>query len=91
MEKKIKKFRELIKEKKLIDSTLGILQWDLETTTPKKGRELLSEMVGYLSMKSYNIVTSEEFLNLVNFLKENEKKLDDIQRKEVDNMTIYKF
>ena len=40
MEKKIKKFRELIKEKKLIDSTLGILQWDLETTTPKKGREL---------------------------------------------------
>ena len=87
MEKKIKKFRELIKEKKLIDSTLGILQWDLETTTPKKGRELLSEMVGYLSMKSYNIVTSEEFLNLVNFLKENEKKLDDIQRKEVDNMS----
>ena len=86
MEKKIKKFRELIKEKKLIDSTLGILQWDLETTTPKKGRELLSEMVGYLSMKSYNIVTSEEFLNLVNFLKENEKKLDDIQRKEVDNI-----
>ena len=32
-------------------------------------------------------MTSEEFLNLVNFLKENEKKLDDIQRKEVDNMS----
>lgn len=86
MKKEIKRFRELIKEKKLIDSSLGILQWDLETTTPRKGKELLSEMVGYLSMKSYDIVTSEEFLNLVNFLKENEKDLDDIQKKEIDNM-----
>ncbi|MDU1909687.1 carboxypeptidase M32 [Fusobacterium sp.] len=86
MKKEIKRFRELIKEKKLIDSSLGILQWDLETTTPRKGKELLSEMVGYLSMKGYNIVTSEEFLSLVNFLKENEKDLDDIQRKEIDNM-----
>lgn len=86
MKKEIKRFRELIREKKLIDSSLGILQWDLETTTPRRGKELLSEMVGYLSMKGYNIVTSEEFLNLVNFLKENEKKLDDIQRKEIYNM-----
>ena len=40
MEKKIKKFRELIKEKKLIDSTLGILQWDLETTTPQSVKRI---------------------------------------------------
>ena len=86
MKKEVKRFRELIKEKKLIDSSLGILQWDLETTTPRKGKELLSEMVGYLSMKSYDIVTSEEFLNLVKFLKANEKELDDIQRKEIDDM-----
>lgn len=43
-------------------------------------------MVGYLSMKSYDIVTSEEFLNLVKFLKANEKELDDIQSKEIDDM-----
>lgn len=43
MKKEVKRFRELIKEKKLIDSSLGILQWDLETTTPRKGKELLSE------------------------------------------------
>ena len=86
MKKEVKRFRELIKEKKLIDSSLGILQWDLETTTPRKGKELLSEMVGYLSMKSYDIVTSEEFLNLVKFLKANEKELDDIQSKEIDDM-----
>lgn len=80
------RFRELIKEKKLIDSTLEILQWDMETTAPKKGKELLSEMIGYLSMKEYNIVTSEEFVELVEKLKENEDLLNDIERKEIDDM-----
>ena len=31
MEEKINKFREMIKEKKIIDSMLALLQWDLET------------------------------------------------------------
>ena len=82
----IEKFREMIKEKKLIDSSLEILQWDMETTAPKKGRELLSEMIGYLSMKGYNIVTSEEFVKLIQTLKENEAFLDDIQKKEIEDM-----
>ena len=80
----ILKFREKIKEKKLIDSMLALLQWDLETQTPKGGYKLLSEMIGELSLKSYNLTTSEEFISLVNELKINESKLDEITKKEVE-------
>lgn len=38
MEKKLQEFREKIKEKKMIEGALEVLQWDLETTTPKKER-----------------------------------------------------
>ena len=70
MKKKLKKFEEIIKEKKLIDASLEILQWDLETTAPKKGKELIADVFGYLSMKSYNLMTSEEFIKLVEKFKE---------------------
>ncbi|MEG0070060.1 carboxypeptidase M32 [Cetobacterium sp.] len=80
----ILKFREKIKEKKLIDSMLALLQWDLETQTPKGGYKLLSEMIGELSLKSYNLTTSEEFVSLVNELKVNENELDEITKKEVE-------
>lgn len=84
MDEMILKFREKIKEKKLIDSMLALLQWDLETQTPKGGYKLLSEMIGELSLKSYNLTTSEEFISLVNELKVNENELDEITKKEVE-------
>ena len=68
MKENLKKFEEIIKEKKLIDSSLELLQWDLETTAPKKGKELIADIFGYLSMKSYNLVTSNEFVKLVEAL-----------------------
>lgn len=52
MEGKIKRFREMIKEKKTIDSMLALLQWDLETQAPKGGYKLLSEMIGELSQEA---------------------------------------
>lgn len=36
MEEILKKFREKIKEKKMIEGALAVLQWDLETTAPKR-------------------------------------------------------
>ncbi|MGL4645496.1 MAG: carboxypeptidase M32, partial [Cetobacterium sp.] len=76
MEEKINKFREMIKEKKIIDSMLALLQWDLETQAPKGGYKLISEMIGELSLKSYNLTTSKEFLEMLKELKKNEEKLD---------------
>lgn len=84
MEGKIKKFREMIKEKKIIDSMLALLQWDLETQAPKGGYKLISEMIGELSLKSYNLTTSIEFLEILKELKKNSEKLDDIVKREIE-------
>ncbi len=84
MEEKINKFREMIKEKKIIDSMLALLQWDLETQAPKGGYKLISEMIGELSLKSYNLTTSKEFVDILEELKENEEKLDNITKREIE-------
>lgn len=86
MKENLKKFEEIIKEKKLIDSSLELLQWDLETTAPKKGKELIADIFGYLSMKSYNLVTSEEFVKLVETLNQEKSQFNDIQKKEIENI-----
>lgn len=86
MEKNIISFREMIKEKKMIDSMLALLQWDLETQTPKGGYKLLSEMIGELSLRSYNLTTSEKFLKMIEVLKEKENELDEITKKEIEQL-----
>ena len=83
MEGKIKRFREMIKEKKTIDSMLALLQWDLETQAPKGGYKLLSEMIGELSLRSYNLTTSEEFLEILTELKK-QKNIDEITKREIE-------
>lgn len=83
MEGKIKRFREVIKEKKTIDSMLALLQWDLETQAPKGGYKLLSEMIGELSLRSYNLTTSEEFLEILTELKK-QKNIDEITKREIE-------
>ena len=86
MEEILKKFREKIKEKKMIEGALAVLQWDLETTTPKKGKDYLAEIVGYLSMKEYILTASKEFEECVEFLSKNLEKLNEIERKEIEEL-----
>lgn len=84
MEKNLEKFRKNIEEKKKLEGALAILSWDLETCTPKAGQDFLSEIVGYLSMKEYNLTTSQEFIQAVETLKNNEDKLNEIEKKEME-------
>lgn len=86
MESRRERFRELMREKKTIDSTLAVLHWDIETTAPKMGQEHLSEMIGYLSLKSYEITTSREFIELLEFLREEENYLTEIEKKEIHEL-----
>ena len=51
------KFRELVKKRNKIFATLGLIQWDLETKTPKKSKAYLSELIGDFSMQEYEIFT----------------------------------
>ncbi|MCQ8211668.1 carboxypeptidase M32 [Cetobacterium somerae] len=84
MEDKIKRFKNKIKEKKMLDSMLALLQWDLETQAPKGGYKLISEMIGELSLKSYNLTTSQEFYEILEELKKSINVLDDITRRELE-------
>ena len=63
------KFRELVKKRNRIYANLELLHWDLETKTPEKSKSYLSDLVAELSMKEYDLFTSDEFVNLVETLK----------------------
>ncbi len=80
----LKKFREIIKEKNLIFANLALVQWDLETKTPKKAQKLLSELSSKLSMQEYNLCTSKEFQNLIQGLNNEKEKLNEIEKKEIE-------
>lgn len=86
MENRKNSFKQLIKKKKLIDSNLALLHWDMETTAPKGGQELLAELIGDLSLKSYEITTSHEFRELLDFLNKNRDNLTTVEKKEVDDL-----
>ncbi len=78
-----KEFRELITEKKQLDSLLALLQWDLETKTPIKGVKNISKLIGEISLKSYNLTTSERMINLIKSLKK-KSNLSEIIKKEIE-------
>lgn len=79
----IKKFRKTIDEKKKNDSLLAILQWDLETQAPKEGYELLSTLIGEISLKNYKLATNPEFVELVEKLHDSNLE-GDVIKKEVE-------
>lgn len=78
-----KKFRELILKKKLIESNLALVLWELETKAPKKSQKLMADIVTDLSMQSYSLSTSQEFTDIVNRMKER-SDLTEIEKKEVE-------
>ncbi len=82
MNNKVKKFKEILNEKKMVDTAISCLHWDLETESPEKGQRLLAEVVGYLSSKSYDLTTSDELCSLVEDLLV-EKNIDNITSLEV--------
>lgn len=78
------KFREIIKERNMIAANLALVHWDIETRAAKKSHKLLSDLSAQLSMKEYNLCTSEEFIELVHNLNKIKNELTDIERREVE-------
>ena len=77
----MKSFEKVLEEKRMIDTAITSLHWDLETQAPKKGLNLLSEVVGYLSSKSYELATGDELVGLVDTLNKNKGKLKPLEIK----------
>lgn len=84
MKDKIQEFKECIKEKKYLLASIEVLQWELETLAPKKGQDYLSEVLAYMSMKDYELSTSDKFQNLVRDLLQEKESLELILQKEVE-------
>lgn len=75
----MRKFESIIEEKRMVDTAITSLHWDLETQAPKKGMDLLSGVVGYLSSKSYELATGRELIEAVDALNENKDRLDPVK------------
>lgn len=81
LKEKLERFNKILDEKRMIDTAITSLHWDLETQAPKKGMELLSGVVGYLSSKSYELATGEELTSLVDELSRVKEDLDEREMK----------
>ncbi len=68
-DKLIEKYREIT----LIDTTIQMMNWDLETYMPPKGITLRSDQLGILERLRHRMLTSDELANLI---KESEKNND---------------
>ena len=87
MKERIKVFRELIKEKKMLTAMETLIEWDIETTASPKNAELLSKMIGDISMRNYNLSTSDELNALLSFFMNNRTKINKTLKKEVEILT----
>lgn len=84
MEQQIQQFRSCVEEKKHILASIEVLQWELETLAPKQGQSFLSEVLAYMSMKDYELSTSQTFQDLVTNLLEQKENLDPLLQKELE-------
>lgn len=75
----MEKFEKIIEEKRMVDTAITSLHWDLETQAPKKGVELLSGVVGYLSSKSYELATGSALIEAVDTLNECKDELEPVR------------
>ncbi|MDR1835426.1 MAG: carboxypeptidase M32 [Fusobacteriaceae bacterium] len=82
-----KAFHEILAEKHIIDSTITMLQWELETITPPGGQALLSKQMGYYSMKSYDLLTSEKMQKILACFKKNRDVLSPVLKREAELLT----
>ncbi|MDR3258926.1 MAG: carboxypeptidase M32 [Fusobacteriaceae bacterium] len=84
MKEYVSKFKELLEEKNIIDTTITLITWELETIVPPKGIELLAKQIGYFSMKSYNIITSSEMKEILAYFNQNKESLNPVLQRETE-------
>ncbi|SDJ68186.1 carboxypeptidase M32 [Sediminibacillus albus] len=64
-----REFRGLLKERQAYEEALALIQWDLRTKIPAKGADQRSEVIGFLSQKSYQLSTSDRMKHYIDTLK----------------------
>ncbi len=72
---------ERIKEIILIGSSLGVIQWDLETYMPPAGIQLRSEQMSLLSKIQHEKVISSELGKLLEAAEKGQEPMEEVQRR----------
>ncbi len=76
-------FKEYIKKIEYLNSSIAVLGWDEMVNTPKQGKAYRGEVLGYLSGELYKLITSDEMLSYIEYLKK-EDNLDTVTKAMVD-------
>ncbi len=82
LNEKVEAFKELIKKIKAYNEAINVMYWDLRTGAPEKAVDGRSEVIGMLSSEVFQLSTSNELGELLEYLSqpEQDKNLDEITR-----------
>jgi len=87
MQETVKSFKALLAKMHAYQHAMGALQYDAETVMPKKGAEGFAQSMGVLSEESYKLSTGEEMRALLGKLSPEKDSLDEIIRREVEELS----
>jgi carboxypeptidase Taq len=78
--KLMEKYREIT----LMDTTMQVMQWDLETHMPPRGIELRSNQLSVLKRVNHRMLTSADLGSLLKESENGAESLDDVQKRNLD-------
>lgn len=87
MQETIQSFKALLAKMHAYDHAMSALYYDNQTVMPKKGVADFAKTTGMLSEESYKLSTGDEMRTLLSKLKENAQALDEITRREVEELS----
>ena len=87
MEETIRRFKAHLAKMHAYEHALGVLYYDAETVMPKAGGEGLGGTIGVLSEESYRLSTAPELKEMLKALLENRDVLDDVTRREAEELS----
>ena len=87
MQETVQTFKALLAKMHAYQHAMGALQYDAETVMPKKGAEGFAQTMGILSEESYKLSTGDEMRALLDRLNPEKDSLDEITRREVEELS----
>ncbi len=86
MQETVKRFKSHLARMHAYSHAMGVLYYDSETVMPKAGVEGLGATIGVMSEESYRLSTAPELKEMLRELNANKDALDEVTRREAEEM-----
>ena len=86
MQETVKRFKAHLAKMHAYSHAMGVLYYDSETVMPKAGVEGLGATIGVMSEESYRLSTAPELKEMLKELNANKDALDEVTRREAEEM-----